>query len=404
MGSKIIITKYGNAIVSALHDGKRIIRLDIDAGKDDIFDNICIGKVRNIVKNINAAFVEINDGIVCYLALAKNTNPIFIKHGNSDSIKVGDELLVRVSGDMVKTKAPTCTTDIELTGKYLVLVKNAGQISVSSKIEGTAQRKRYKALVEPYVTENSGFIVRTNAMNAEDDAIVAEAISLNAEYTELLNTAAHKQCFSVVRRAFPEYICSVRDGYSDQIDEIVTDDDVIYGTLKEYLELHQPEDICKLRRYSSEFSLSLDDNYGIGKCITGCTHEKVWLKSGGSIVIQHTEALTAIDVNTEKAIKGKADTQLSFKKINLEAAEEIAYQLRLRNITGIIIVDFIDMTDPANRRELMERLSELVKPDPIKTAVIDMTGLNLVEITRKKTRKPVREQLFLLSENKGKIV
>lgn len=397
MGSKIIITKYKDSNISALYDGKRIIRLDIDSEKDDIFENICIGKVRNIVKNINAAFVEINDGIICYLALAKCINPIFVKHGNSDSVKVGDELLVQVSGDMVKTKAPTCTTDLELTGKYLVLVRNPGQVSVSSKIEGSVLRKKYKNLVEPFVTASTGFIVRTNALNAEDEQIVAEAETLNKEYSDLVFSAAHKNCFSVVRRAFPEYICTVRDGYSDQIDEFITDNQDIYNTLKDYLEMHQPEDINKLRMYSSEFALSLDDNYGISKCIASCYHEKVWLKSGGSIVIQHTEALTAIDVNTEKAIKGKADTQLSFKKINIEAAEEIAYQLRLRNITGIIIVDFIDMTDPANRRELMDKLSELVKQDPIKTTVIDMTGLNLVELTRKKTRKPVREQLLALS-------
>lgn len=397
MGSKIIITKYLNSTVSALHDGKRIIRLDIDSEKEDIFENICIGKVRNIVKNINAAFVEINDGIICYLSLSKAVNPLFIKHGNSDTIKVGDELLVQISGDMVKSKAPTCTTDLELTGKYLVLVRDAGKVSVSSKIEGSALRKKYKNLVEPFVTENTGFIVRTNALNAEDEQITAEAAALNKEYEQLISEAVYKKCFSVVRRAFPEYICTVRDGYSDQIDEFVTDEPTIFETLKNYLELHQPEDIDKLRMYSSDFSLSLDDNYGISKCIQSCYHEKIWLKSGGSIVIQHTEALTAIDVNTEKAIKGKADTQLMFKKINLEAAEEIAYQLRLRNITGIIIIDFIDMTEGANRHELMETLGELVKADPIKTAVVDMTGLNLVEVTRKKTRKPVREQLLSLS-------
>ncbi len=398
MGSKIIILKHKNAIVSCLHDGKRAVQLDVDCNyKNNIYGNICIGKVRNIVKNIEAAFVEINGGQICYLSLKKCVSPIFISHGKSESIKVGDEILIQVSGDNVKSKAPTCTTDIELTGKYLVLTRDAGKVAVSSKIESNALRKQFKALIEPLTTEENGFIVRTNALNAPEDSIKAEAIALVAEYKALLASAMHKSCFSIVRKAAPEYVCTVRDGYSDIIDEFVTDDKEIYENLREYLANFQPEDLGKLRLYSDD-NLTLDTCYGISYCISDCYHEKVWLKSGGSIVIQTTEALTSIDVNTEKAIKGKANTQAVFKKINLEAATEIAYQLRLRNITGIIIVDFIDMEEAADRRELMQRLAELVVADPIKTAVIDMTALNLVEMTRKKTRRPLREQLMDLDK------
>lgn len=398
MGSKIIILKHKNAIVSCLHDGKKAIELDVDCNyKNNIYGNICIGKVRNIVKNIEAAFVEINDGKICYLSLKKCENPIFISHGKSDSIKVGDEILVQVSGDNVKSKAPTCTTDIELTGKYLVLTRDAGKIAVSSKIEGTAARKKLKAVVEPFATDENGFIIRTNALNADEECIKTEAQALVKEYTALVASALHQSCFSVVRPAAPEYVCAVRDGYSDQVEEFITDDEEIYRNLYNYLSNYQPEDLPKLRKYE-DAGFSLDNCYGISFCINDCYKEKVWLKSGGSIVIQTTEALTAIDVNTEKAIKGKADTQAMFRKINLEAAEEIAYQLRLRNITGIVIVDFIDMENMNDRRDLMAALEELVRPDPIKTAVIDMTGLNLVELTRKKQRRPLREQLSLLSE------
>ena len=155
---------------------------------------------------------------------------------------------------------------------------------------------------------------------------------------------------------------------------------------------YQKEDLNKLVFHDNE-DISLDAKYNIKAGVDACVREKVWLKSGGSIIIQPTEALTVIDVNTEKAIKGKCSIQELFYKVNMEAAEEIAYQLRLRNITGIIMVDFIDMDDMNHRKNLMQALDEFVKPDPVKTTVVDMTALNLVEMTRKKTRKPVLEQL-----------
>ncbi len=393
MGSKIIITGYRNAIATCMFDGKRMIGIDIDTEHDKyMLGDICVGKVRNIIKNINAAFVEINDKKICYLSLADVKDPVFIKHGNSDKIKIGDEILVQVSRDTVKSKAPGCSTSIELTGKNLVLTMEGGKVSVSSKIEEASERKRLKELVTSLCTPKTGFIVRTNAQNADEQRIKDEAVSLSAEFEKLLLLAKTRSCFSVIKKAYPDYIRIVRDSYSDVFEEFITDDEKIYDTLHEYLADFQPEDLDKLTLYSDK-DYPLDALYNISKCIGDCYHEKVWLKSGGSIVIQTTEALTAIDVNTEKAIKGKNDTQAMFKKINLEAADEIAYQLRLRNITGIIIIDFIDMTEGKDRAELFDRLSEAVRPDPIKTAVIDTTRLNLVEVTRKKTRRPLKDQL-----------
>ena len=398
MGSKIIITGYRNAIVTCMHDGKRMIGLDIDTEHDKyMLGDICVGKVRNIIKNINAAFVEINDKKICYLSLADVTDPYFVKHGNSDNIKVGDEILVQVSRDNVKSKAPGCSTSIELTGKNLVLTRDAGKVSVSSKIEDPAERRRLKDLVTPLCTDSYGFIVRTNALAADPGRIKDEAVSLAAEYEKILLLAKTRSCFSVIKKAYPDYIRIVRDGYSDVFEEFITDDEKIYETLREYLADFQPEDLDKLSFYDNA-DYPLDAKFNISKCIGDCYHEKVWLKSGGSIVIQTTEALTAIDVNTEKAIKGKNDTQAMFRKINLEAAEEIAYQLRLRNITGIIIIDFIDMLDGKDRAELFDRLSEAVRHDPIKTAVVDTTRLNLVEVTRKKTIRPLKDQLKTLDD------
>ena len=166
----------------------------------------------------------------------------------------------------------------------------------------------------------------------------------------------------------------------------------MYEEMKEYLANYQKEDLEKLSFYSDNL-LSLSKLYGVETKLENALREKVWLKSGGSLIIQPTEALTVIDVNTGKAVNGKKKVQETFLKVNLEAAEEIAKQIRLRNLSGIIIVDFISMDDKAAQKKVMQLLAELFKKDPIKTTLIDMTALNLVEITRKKVRKPLHEQI-----------
>lgn len=396
MGYKIIITKYKNSILSCMTNEKRILQLNLDpmAGQH-IFGNVYVGKVKNIVKNIKAAFVEIADGAMCYLSLDKYQPPIFVKHGNSNEIRVGDELLVQVSREGLKTKAPTVTTGINLTGRYLVLTGQDPTVAVSKKIEDNTKRKKLKKLAESICTDRFGVILRTNAAEVEEDLLFQEAETLAGIYQEILRKGTFSACFSCIYETMPAFLGTVRDSYEGMVEEFITDDKELYRTIQNYLVHYQKEDISKLRFHDNE-TISLDAKYNIRAEIESCFREKIWLKSGASIIIQPTEALTVIDVNTEKAIKGKCSIQEQFYKVNMEAAKEIAYQLRLRNITGIIMIDFIDMEDMNHRKSLMQALEELVKPDPVKTTVVDMTALNLVELTRKKTRKPVLEQLLEL--------
>ena len=393
MGYKIIITRYKNSILSCMTDGKRILQMNFDPVEGQhIFGNVYIGKVKNIVKNIQAAFVEISDGTMCYLSLDKYQKPIFVKHGKSDDIHVGDELLVQVSREGLKTKAPTVTTGINLTGRYLVLTGQDTTAAVSKKIEDAPKRKRLKKLAESICTDEYGVILRPNAAEVEEEILIKEAETLSAVYKEILHKGSYSACFSCIYETVPAFLGTLRDSYEGLVDEFITDDQELYRRINTYLLQYQKEDIGKLVFHDNEI-ISLDVKYNIKAGIDSCMREKVWLKSGGSIIIQPTEALTVIDVNTEKAIKGKCSIQEMFYKVNMEAAEEIAYQLRLRNITGIIMIDFIDMDDMSHRKSLMQTLDEYVKPDPVKTTVVDMTALNLVEMTRKKTRKPVWEQL-----------
>lgn len=393
MGYQIIITNYKNSILSCMTDGKRILQMNVDPVEGQhIFGNVYVGKVKNIVKNINAAFVEIADGTMCYLSLDKYLTPIFVKHGNSEEIHVGDELLVQVSRESLKSKAPTVTTGITLTGRYLVLTGQDPTAAVSKKIEETSKRKKLKKLADSLCTEQYGFILRTNAAEVEEEVLRSEAETLAEVYMKILEKGRYSVCFSCIYENIPAFLATLRDSYEGLVESFVTDDEKLLQRIQTYLSNYQPEDLHKLVFHNDE-SISLDAKFNIKAGIETCLREKIWLKSGASIIIQPTEALTVIDVNTEKAIKGKHSIQEQFYKVNMEAAEEIAYQLRLRNVTGIIMIDFIDMDDMNHRKSLMQALEEFVKPDPVKTTVVDMTALNLVELTRKKTRKPVLEQL-----------
>ena len=190
----------------------------------------------------------------------------------------------------------------------------------------------------------------------------------------------------------PAYLCTIRDRDTESLSEIITDDPILYQQIKEYLTCYQPEDLQKLRM-PEDSSISLDRVYRISLQLNEALQKRVWLKSGGYLVIEPTEALTVIDVNTGKAVTKKKNVQETFFQINVEAAKEIAKQIRLRNISGIIIIDFINMQEEKAREDLLYTLKEFVKQDPVKTTVIDMTALSLVELTRKKERRPLYEQV-----------
>ncbi len=392
--NKLIITKQDNQIISAIYEGSDMVQVNIDHRESiSILGNIYIGKVKNIVKNINAAFVEISGGKMCYLSLEENLYPIYIKPKQTEKLVVGDELLVQISKEDIKTKAPVVTTNINFTGKYVVLIHGRSMIGISSKIEDEEERKRLKKLMKGFKEDSYGFIVRTNAVHMNEERIHEEIMFLKKQYEELKQYGVHKSLFSLLYQTPPGYICDIRDGYADRIDEIVTDDLEIHKNIKEYLENYQKEDLEKLQLYKDDM-ISLKNLYSINSKLEKGLNEKVWLKSGATLIIQPTEALTVIDVNTGKAISGKKNVEDTFFKVNMEAAQEIAKQIRLRNLSGIIIIDFIDMSKQEYKVKLMKVLEELFRKDPVKTTLVDMTALNLVEITRKKVRKPLYEQIL----------
>jgi ribonuclease G len=393
MNHKLIITKLDNRIVSAVYEGNEMLQVNLDkTSEQSILGNIYVGKVKNIVKNISAAFVEIAGGRMCYLALDENPNPIYVNAKKQDRILVGDELLVQISKEDVKTKAPVVTTNLNFTGKYTVLIHGKSTLGVSAKIAEDGERKRLKEVMKAFKQESYGFIVRTNAVNIDRARMEEEVQALTKQYKDIREYGIHKSAFSLIYQMPPGFICDIRDGFADKIDEILTDDREIHDKIMDYLTNYQKEDLPKLKFYEDKL-ITLGNLYSIRTKLETAMRDKVWLKSGGTIIIQPTEALTVIDVNTGKAISGKKKVQDTFYKINMEAAAEIAKQIRLRNLSGIIIIDFIDMEQQEYKDGLMKGLEELFRKDPIKTTLVDMTALNLVEVTRKKVRKPLYEQV-----------
>ncbi|MDF2800601.1 MAG: hypothetical protein K0S61_504 [Anaerocolumna sp.] len=392
MGTKLIITKFNEMTISSTFEGNDMVQVYANVGEETILGNIYNGKVKNIVKNINAAFLEIENGKMCYLSLNEVYNPLFLNPKKNSNINVGDELLIQITKEDIKTKVPVATTNLNFTGKYVVLVHGKPGIGISSKIPDVKLRKQLKQIVQPYNNDIYGLIVRTNAAYVTKELIEEEINTLEGIYKEVKERGSHKTAFSLVSSAPAGYLCDIRDSLSISTDEILTDNSEIYEEILDYLKTYQKEDLSKLIFFQDKL-ISLSNLYGIKTKLENALRKKVWLKSGGSIIIEPTEALTVIDVNTGKAISGKKQPKDTFLKINLEAAIEIAKQIRLRNLSGILIIDFIDMEEEDSKLKLMKELEELFKRDPVKTILVDMTALNLVEVTRKKVRKPLHEQI-----------
>lgn len=393
MKHKLIITKEGNRIISSVFDEKEMLQVNIfGAIEENPLGNIYVGKVKNIVNNIAAAFVEYEKDKMCYLSLEEVKNPIFLNPKKNEKLVVGDDILVQIAKADVKTKAPVATVALNFTGKYLVLTHGNNLIGISGKIREEDERKRLRALMEVYKNSEYGFIVRTNAASIEDNVLKEEAEALIGVYKDTLSHAMYKTPFTCVFKTLPGYLCDIRDSLSEAITEIITDNKDLYDEIASYLGSYQKEDLVKLKFYEDNL-LTLSNLYGVNLKLENALKKKVWLKSGGNLVIEPTEALTVVDVNTGKAIYGKRKVQDTFLKLNLEAAEEIAKQIRLRNLSGIIVVDFIDMEEKGAKEELMRFFEEQLRKDPVKTVLVDMTALNLVEVTRKKVRKPLYEQI-----------
>ncbi|MBQ6292995.1 MAG: ribonuclease E/G [Lachnospiraceae bacterium] len=380
---KLIVTPYEGGVLSALHDGGRVRLLDWnEPGESVRCGNIYRAKVVSVSRNIQAAFADLG-GVNGYLPLA-----------DGETVKPGDELTLQVEKEARGTKLAVLTRKLSLPGRYLVLLPEGRGVHYSHKLGTEDIPEAVKEVLAPY-TAGCGFILRTNAVGAQPEEIESEAERLKNLADSLVIRADHSPAPALVFRGDEPYLTLLRDLRKGEAEEIVTDDPDFFREIGEWLAAHQPEDAGKLRLYDDP-QLPLQALYALPAALEKALQKKVWLKSGGYLVIEPTEAMTVIDVNTGKN-EGHKDFEETVFQTNLEAAEEIAVQLRLRNLCGIIVVDFINMKDEAHREALLARLAAAVAADPVHTAVEGMTKLGLVEMTRQKKSLPLEEKIPSIS-------
>lgn len=384
--SNVVITEYKNRICTILFQDNVMQEIHVEAD-ESILSAIFMAKVKNISKNINAAFVELFDGQMAFLPLEDVKDCSFL-HSIDGRLREGDEIPVQVIKEAVKTKDPVVTTKLSVNGAYAVvsLDKKKSGFRFSRKLSADKKHELIDALSGIELPADYAYVVRTGAGELTDFSVLFKELHyLISQMDEILLRAKTRTCFSCIYQGAPSYIDFLHHISNIDYEEIVTDIPNVYEALQVHYKGNK-----SIRLYQDTFPLK--KLYSIETKMEELFSEKIYLKSGGTIFIEYTEAMTVIDVNTGKCIAKKDKDTLNYQ-INLEAADMIARQLRLRNISGIIIVDFINMESEEYKAKLTQELKKLLKKDSVSCNYVDITGLGLVEITRKKVQKPIYEIL-----------
>jgi ribonuclease G len=307
-----------------------------------------------------------------------------------DLITEGQEIAVQVARDPIGTKGARITTNISLPGRHLVLLPYMGHVGISRRIHSEKERQRLRELIHSIRADDMGFIARTASEGVDEDELRAEMTFL-IQLWELIRANAERG--AVPRLLYTDLdmtLRAVRDLMVGEIDRVVIDSAAEYQRILGFLDAYLPHFKDRVELYEEKEPLF--DAYHVEMEIARALEKKIWLKSGGYIFIEETEALTSIDVNTGRYV-GRYNQEETILKINLEAAKEIAYQLRLRNIGGIIIIDFIDMDRESSREQVFQTLQSALKRDRSRTNILKISELGLVEMTRKRVTEGVSRQL-----------
>lgn len=375
--------------------------------------NIFIGRVEKVVKNIQSAFIRLDADNVGYLPL--NDKPAVVLNRKLPkglpSIAEGDTILVQVEQEAQKMKQARVTGNICLSGNYVALDLSGGHVGVSKKIKDADRATELKSLIksEQNTDEKAvskiqySCVLRTACDNASNEAVLDEYRRLITEMDRILHKAGFERNTGCIKSGKPEHLALLSDYGMERIHEIKTDLADVYDELKNssFINTKCSDDIsCDTQIDVSEKHILLDfyddKDYPLHKLLSLETEikkllsKKVWLKSGGFLVIEPTEAMVVIDVNTGKSI-GKKNKDTHILKLNLEAAEEITKQLRLRNLSGIIMVDFINMKQDEDKQQVVRCLEHGLKKDKIPGYFVEITKLDVFELTRKKVRRPLHE-------------
>ena len=373
--------------------------------------NIYKGRVENVLPGMQAAFVDIglekNSFLYIEDAVPVRSNESGHGRGSSgnicDMLKQGQELIVQIVKEPIGTKGARVTTHITLPGRYLVLMPTVDYIGVSRRIEDERERERLRELAGRIKHGGMGVIVRTVAEGVEEDELSLDVIMLTNLWRKIITKSSHGPVPNLLHRDLELVQRILRDAFTSDVDRLTIDSHYEYEKILDLMEILGPQ--LKTKIFLEERG-NIFEEQSIDADLEKALKRKVWLRCGGYIVIDQAEALTAVDVNTGKYV-GSTNLEDTVLKTNLEAAVEIARQLRLRNIGGIIIVDFIDMNREEHRRQVLDVLEEEIHKDKTKTNILGITQLGLVEMTRKKVRPSLDEVLQKACpycEGRGKVL
>jgi ribonuclease E len=385
----VVRSKYNRIQIGVLEDGVLVEHYVAKSQDASLIGNVYLGRVQNVLPSMEAAFVDIGrgrnavlySGEVDWDAAAENSTGGSQARRIELALKPGDKVLVQVTKDPVGHKGARLTSQVSLPGRYLVYVPNGSMNGISRKLPDT-ERARLKKILKEVLPENAGVIVRTAAEGATEEQLTLDVSRLTSQWAEISAALETVQAPALLHSEPDLLVKIVRDVFNEDFQKLVIEGDDAEKTISTYLRQVAPDLIDRLQSY--EGTVDSFDEYRISEQIEKALDRKVWLPSGGSLVIDRTEAMTVVDVNTGKFVGSGGNLEETVTKNNLEAAEEIVRQLRLRDIGGIIVVDFIDMVLESNRDLVLRRLVECLSRDRTKHQVAEVTSLGLVQMTRKK--------------------
>jgi ribonuclease E len=381
----VVRSKDGKIQIGVLEDGILVEHYVAKAAEASLIGNVYMGKVQNVLPSMEAAFVDIGRGRNAVL-YSGEVDWELAETGNQPkrielALKSGDTVLVQVTKDPVGQKGARLTSQVSLPGRYLVYVPNGSMNGISRKLP-ESERSRLKKILKEILPEDAGVIVRTAAEGASEEQLTLDVQRLQAQW-EAISKKSAKGNAPVLLHSEPDLLVKiVRDVFNEDFQKMVISGDDVRDVITDYLESVAPDLLERVEIYSG--SKDVFDEYRVGEQIFKALERKVYLPSGGSLVIDRTEAMTVVDVNTGKFVGSGGNLEETVTKNNLEAAEEIVRQMRLRDIGGIIVIDFIDMVLESNRDLVSRRLMECLSRDRTKHQVAEVTSLGLVQMTRKK--------------------
>ncbi len=397
MGSLLLVSAMGaERRVAVIQNGVTTEIMRESVGAERLVGNIYKGKVVRVLPGMQSAFVEIGLARAAFLFAGDLPDLELDADGTkkiapiAERLHEGQDIIVQVAKEPLGTKGARVTSQVTLPGRDVVYMPTVDHVGVSRRIEDAGERDRLRQIADQHAPKKGGLIVRTAAEGADAQAIADDLSFLGTLWESLEAKAATVRAPTLLHRDLDIALMATRDLLRPDYDALIVDNPAEHARLATFLETFMPA--CRSLLRLDDGDPPLFTRYGVEHDISRALDRKVWLKSGGSIVIDQTEALTAIDVNTGRYV-GKSNFEDTVLKINLEAVKEIAYQLRLRNIGGIIVIDFIDMASEKARSAVYEALVEALVPDKVRTRVLPMSALGLVEMTRKRVRESLPRSL-----------